>query len=147
MSYTVRKVAVWACDTLNRPGMLARVLEALTEAGAQLEFLIGRRVSDKTSRIFVAPLKGKHQKVAAEEVGVVPAAGMRAIRIEGPDRRGLGSEMARVIAAAGVNIRGVSGATIGRKAVFYFAFGNDADLNTGIGAVRKLLRSKTRRRR
>ena len=144
MSYTVKKVEVWAADVVNRPGMLARVLEALTEAGAQLEFLVARRVTEKTSRIFVAPLTGRKQKQAAEEVGMVPAAGMHGIRIDGPDRRGLGAEMARAVAAADINIRGASAATIGRKNTFYLAFESAEDAKTAAAALRKALR-KTKR--
>jgi predicted amino acid-binding ACT domain protein len=145
MAYLVRKVDVWAGDVLNRPGVLARLLEALSGAGVQLEFLIGRRVSEKTSRVFVAPLIGKKQKAAAEEVGIVPAKGMHAIRIEGPDRVGLGAEISRSIAAADINIRGVSAATIGRKAVFYFAFRTEREAKAAAQAARKALRGKKRR--
>ncbi|MBN2447684.1 MAG: ACT domain-containing protein [Phycisphaerae bacterium] len=146
MAYTTKFVEVWAGDVLNRPGMLARILEALTEAGATLELLIGRRISERTSRVFVAPLKGKKQKAAAGEVGLVPAAGMHALRIEGPDRRGLGAELARAIASADINIRGVSAAVMGRKAVLYFAFKTEEEAKTAAAVARKLLRSAGRRR-
>jgi predicted amino acid-binding ACT domain protein len=146
MSYKIKKVEVWAGDLLNRPGMLARVLEALAQAGAQLEFLVGRQVTEETSRIFVAPLKGKKQKQAAADVGLVSATGMHSIRIEGPDRPGLGAEISRAVAAAGINIRGVSGATIGRKSVVYLAFEGDEDAKLATKAIQKRLRSPKRRR-
>lgn len=146
MPYTIKKVEVWAGDLLNRPGMLARVLEALAQAGAQLEFLVGRQVTKQTSRVFVAPLRGKKQKQTAAEVGLVSATGMHSIRIEGADRPGLGAEMARAVAAAGINIRGVSGATIGRKSVVYLAFKTGDEASAATKVIQKLLRSKTRRR-
>ncbi|MCK4341695.1 MAG: ACT domain-containing protein [Phycisphaerae bacterium] len=145
MAYTVKKVEVWAGDTLNRPGRLARVLEALNEADAELEFLIARRVSEKTSRIFVAPLIGKKQKRAAVEVGLVSAVGMHALRIEGPDRKGLGAELARAIATADINIRGASAATMGRKTVFYLAFKTEDEAKSAAQVLRKLLRGKKKR--
>ena len=129
---------------MNRPGMLARVLEALTEAGAQLEFLIGRRVTERTSRIFVAPLKTKKQKDAAQAVGLVRASGMHALRVEGPDRRGLGAEMSRAIASAGINIRGVSAATVGRKSVFYLAFKTPGECGAAAAVLRRLLGGRRR---
>lgn len=144
MSYTIKKVEVWAGDFVNRAGVLARVLEALTQAGAQLEFLIGRRVTEHTSRIFVAPLKGSKQKEAAGGVGLVPANGMNAVRVEGPNRAGLGAEMARALAAAEINIRGVSAAAIGRKSVFYFAFETEEEVKVVLRALRKVLRSSKR---
>lgn len=145
MAYTIKAVEVWAVDTLNRPGSLARVLEALTEAGVQLDFLVGRRVTEKTSRIFVTPLTTKKQKAAAAEVGLVPAPGMHALRIEGPDRRGLGAEVARALYTAGVNIRGVTAANIGRKAVFYLGFRTADEAATAAQIVRKTLRPGRKR--
>lgn len=144
MSYAIRKVEVWAGDFVNRAGVLARVLEALTQAGAQLEFLIGRRVTEHTSRVFVAPLKGAKQKAAAGGVGLVPAGGMHSVRVEGPNRPGLGAEMARALAAAGINIRGASAAAVGRKSVFYFAFETEEELKLALSVLRKVLRSKKR---
>lgn len=145
MSYTIRKVEVWAGDILNRPGMLARVLEGLTQAGAQLEFLVARRVTEGTSRVFVAPLKGKKQRQIAGDVGLVPAVGMYSIRIDGPDRPGLGAEIARAVAAAGINIRGASAATIGRKSVFYLAFKTADEATAAAKAARTLLAGRKRR--
>jgi hypothetical protein len=144
MPYMIKMVEVWAADVLDRPGMLARILEALTEAGAQLEFLIARRVTEKTSRVFVAPLRGKKQRQAATEVGLVPAVRMHSLRIDGPDRRGLGAELARAVAAAGINIRGASAATIGRRSVFYLAFQAEDEARAAANAIRRLLRSRKR---
>lgn len=142
MSYSVKKVDVWAGDVMNRPEKLARVLEALTAAGAQLEFLIARRVSQNTSRIFVAPLKSRKERQAATDVGLVTAAGLHSIRIDGPDRVGLGSEIARAVAAAGINIRGASAATIGKKNVFWLAFAEPGEADAAMKVVKKKLASK-----
>lgn len=146
MPYMIKKVEVWAADLQNRPGTLARVLEGLARVGAELEFLIARQVSENTSRVFLAPLKGKKQKQMANELGLVPAAGMRSIRIEGPDRAGLGAQIARSVAADGINIRGASAATIGRKMVFYLAFKTEDEAKAAVKAVRKLLNPPKRRR-
>ncbi len=144
MPYTIKKTEVWAGDILNRPGMLARVLESLTAAGAQLEFIIARRASEKTSRVFVSPLKGKKQQNAARDVGLLPAVGINALRIEGPDRQGLGAEISRCVAAADINLRGVSVAIIGRKAIFYLAFKTEGEAKAAAKAIRKLLSAKKR---
>ena len=146
MAYTVKKVETWVGDTLNQPGTLARLLEALTEAGAELEFIIARRVTERTSRIFVAPLRTKKQRLAAAAVGLVPAVSMHALRIEGPDRKGLGAAMARAISAAGLNIRGASAAKLGRKSVVYLAFKEEAEVRSAAQILRKLLRGKTSQR-
>ena len=136
MPYTIKKVEVWAGDILNRPGMLARVLEALTNAGAQLEFMIARRLNEKTSRVFLAPIKGVKQHRAASDVGLVRASGMHSLRIEGPDRAGLGARITRAVADRGINLRGASAASMGRKAVFYLAVESEANLKEAMRVVR-----------
>ncbi len=140
MPYTINKVDVWAGDILNRPGVLARVIESLTNAGARLEFMIARRVNDKTSRVFLAPLKGAKQHRAASDVGLVRASGMHSLRIEGPDRAGLGAAITRAVADKGINLRGASAAAIGKKAVFYLAMESEQSLREATQVVRKLLR-------
>jgi len=145
MSYTIKAVEVWAGDIRNRPGMLARVLEALSNAGASLEFIVARRVTDNTSRIFVAPLKGKGQKQAAGDVGLVVAQNMHALCVQGPNRAGLGAELARAIADAGINLRGLSAATIGKKAILYFGFRSADDSKAANRALKKVLRAKRSR--
>lgn len=144
MAYTISKVEVWAGDIPNRPGTLARVLEGLSGAGASLEFLIARKLDDTTSRVFVAPLKTKKQKQAAGNVGLSVAA-MNSLRIEGPDRPGLGAQLSRAVADAGINIRGVSAAALGRRAVFYIAFDSPQDAKTAAGLLRKALTPKKKR--
>lgn len=140
MSYTIKKVDVWAADISNRPGTLARLLEGLANAGAQLEFMIARKVSDNTSRVFVAPITGAKQRRAASDVGLTRAKGMHSLRIEGPNRAGLGAKITRAVAGKGVNLRGASAAAIGRKALFYLAVQDEKACKEAIRVVRALLK-------
>ena len=142
MPYTINKVDVWAADIPNRPGTLEQVLDGLKNAGAQLEFMIARRVSVKTSRLFVAPIKGVKQQRAASKVGLARAKGMYSMRIEGPDRAGLGAELTRAVAEKGINLRGASAAAIGRKVVFYLAVQAEKDLKGAVSAARALLNKR-----
>lgn len=146
MSYKIAKVEVWAGDLVNRPGMLARVLESLKNAGASLEFVIARRASEHTSRVFVAPIKGKKQKQAAGDVGLVPATGMHAMRIDGPDRPGLGAELTRAIADKGINLRGVSAAALSKKCVTYVALETVDDMTAAMKIAKKTLASKKKKK-
>lgn len=147
MPYSIRNVEVWAADVYNRPGMLARMLEGLAQAGAQLEFMVARRRSENTARVFVSPIKGKKQQQAAADVGFVPAIGMHAVRIQGADRAGLGAEISRAVAAAGINIRGVAAATVGKNCVINLAFASPDDAKTATAAIRKQLSGKPKKRR
>ncbi len=145
MGAKIENVDVWVGDLMNRAERLARVLEALAAAGAELQFLIARRVSERTSRVYVAPLKGKKQKQAAADVGLVPAQGMFALRLVSSDRAGLGADITRCVAAAGINIRGASAATVGKKNAFYLGFKTDEDRKAAAKLLRKQLAGKPRK--
>ena len=140
MAFTITKTDVYVVDVMNRPGMLARILEALTNAGAGLEFVIARRVTDNTSRIFVAPLQGTKVLRVAADAGLSRATGMHVLRVEGPDRAGLGAWITRGLAADGLNIRGLSAASIGRKCVCYVAFATADELKRAARILKSILR-------
>ena len=142
MAYTIKKIDVWAGEIADRPGGLADKLAALSDAGANFEFLISRRAPDKpgTGVVFLTPVKGSKQKGAAQGAGLNTTGSLRSVRVEGPDRAGLGTKMARALADAGINLRGVSAAAIGRRAVTYFAFDSAADADNGIRILRKALK-------
>ncbi|MFQ5805293.1 MAG: amino acid-binding protein [Phycisphaerae bacterium] len=129
MAFEITRVDVWAGEIEDRPGGLARRLEAVMRAGANLDFVIARRQPEKpgTSVVFLAPLHGPEQIRAAEDAGLTKATGLHSIRIEGPDRPGLCAGVAKTVGDAGINMRGLSAAAIGERCVFYIAFESDAD--------------------
>jgi hypothetical protein len=142
MAYSVKKVDVWAGEVADRPGGLAGTIAALSNAGANLEFLIARRAPDKPGSgvVFVTPLKGAKQKAAAQGAGLSVSDNLHSLRVEGPDRAGLGAKMTRALADAGINLRGVSGAALGRRAVTYFGFDSGADADTAARVLKKVLK-------
>jgi len=139
VAYKISRETVWAGDLLNRPGMVARVLEAVRNAGGNLEFVVARKVSANTARLFVAPVKGAKLVRAAREVGLSPADSMHTVRILGPDRPGLGADLTRAIADAGINIRGLSSAAMAKQSVCLLAFATDAEAKSAIKVVKKSL--------
>jgi|SRR5262245_8691818 len=142
MAYSIKKVDVWAGEVADRPGGLASTVSALSKAGANLEFVIARRAPDKpgTGVVFVTPIKGAKQKSAAQAAGLGTTDSLHSVRVEGPDRAGLGAKMTDALAGAGINLRGLSGAAIGRRAVSYLAFDSAADAATAISVLRKALK-------
>jgi predicted amino acid-binding ACT domain protein len=114
----------------------------LNNAGANLSFVIARRAPDKpgTGVVFVTPITGAKQKTAARAAGFQTTDSIHSVRVEGPDRAGLGITMTRALADGGINLRGISGAAVGRRAVTYFAFDNASDAATGIRILRKALK-------
>lgn len=140
MSMKISSVDVWVVDLVNRPGMLARVLEVLSAAGANLEFVVARRASANTSRTFLAPIIGSRQARAAADVGLMKAAGMHVLRIESADKPGLGARMTRALADAGLNLRGLSAAAIGKKSVTYIAFSTESERKLAQTRLKRLSR-------
>lgn len=142
MAYTVKKVDVWAGEIADRPGGLASTLAAVNKAGANIEFIVARRAPDKpgTGVVFLTPLKGAKQKTAAQQAGLATSESLHSVRIEGPDRAGLGAKMTDAMAAAGINVRGISAAALGRRAVSYLAFDSAADADTAVRILKKSLK-------
>jgi hypothetical protein len=142
MAYTVSKVDVWAGEIEDRPGGVAEKLDGLAKGGSSLEFLISRRAPEKpgTGVVFVTPVKGAGQKRAAQQAGLNTTDSLHSVRVEGPDRPGLGAKMTRALADAGINLRGLSAAALGRRSVAYFAFDSAEDAANAIKVLKKTLK-------
>ena len=142
MAYSVKKVDVWAGEIADRPGGLASTLAAMTKAGANIEFVVARRAPDKpgTGVVFMTPIKGAKQKTAAQQAGLGTSESLHSVRIEGPDKAGLGAKLTDALAAAGINLRGISAAALGRRAVSYLAFDSAADSDTAVRILKKALK-------
>lgn len=144
MAIVVSKVDVWSGEIKDRSGGLAEKIKAVAEAGANLEFVIARRAPDKpgTGLVFMAPLRGAAQTRAAKVVGLAKDPGVHTLRLEGPNRLGLGAKITGAVADAGINMRGLSAASLGWRCVVYLAFDSSADANRASRALKKALASK-----
>jgi len=142
MAYSIKKVEVWAGEVADQPGGLADKIDALSSAGANLEFVIARRSPDKPGSgvVFVTPIKGAKQKGAAQSAGLTTTDSLHSVRVDGPDKAGLGAKMAKALADAGINLRGISAAALGRRAVSYFAFDSAADAENAVRVLKKALK-------
>lgn len=131
MNLMVEREEVWAATIEDRPGGLANKLAVLAEAGADLDFMIARRLADRpgTGVVFVTPLRGDREVHAATQVGFSVAAGLHSVRVSGMNEPGLAAKLTRLLANAGLNLRGASGAVIGPQCVLHFAFDSEADAN------------------
>ena len=136
MALSVAKEDVWAATIEDKPGGLAVKLEALKAAGANLEFVVARRAPEKgTGVVFVTPLKGAKLLAAAKKAGFKKATSLHGLRVDGPDKAGIGATITAALAEAGVNLRGLSAASIGRKMVCHVAVD---DAKTAAKAARVL---------
>ena len=144
MALKVTKTDVWAVEIQDQPGGLAKVMEAIAGAGADLQCVIARRQPDKpgTGVAFVTPIKGKKVLAAATAAGFQETQRIATLRVEGPDRPGAGAHLAQAIAEAGVNLRGISAVALGSKFVGYLGFDNWGDAHRAAAALRALGRKK-----
>jgi len=122
MALKVSKVDTWAASIADQPGGLNEKLQALAAAGANLEFVIARREATQpgTGVVFVTPIEGAVQR-AAKKIGFAKTKSLNTVRVEGPDKPGQGARMTQAIAEAGLNLRGLSAAAIGRKFIAHIA--------------------------
>jgi hypothetical protein len=140
MKLQISRVDVWAASIKDTPGALTGKLEALADAGAGLDFVIARRAPDKpgTGVVFVTPIKGAVQLKAAKKARFRKTKSLHGIRIMATDRPGLGAKLARQIADAGINLRGLSAAAIGKRAIFNLAFDSNTDATKAVRCLKRL---------
>jgi hypothetical protein len=140
MKLKVTTVDVWAATIEDRVGGLVDKLAPLSAAGANLEFVIARRAPEQPGKgvVFVTPLAGEEQVKAATNAGFLQTGSLHSVRVEGPDRPGLGTMMAKALANAGINLRGLSAAAIGSKFVCYLALDTADDAEKAVRTVKNL---------
>ncbi len=140
MALKAQREDVWVASIEDCPGGLADKLDKLAAAGASLEFLIARRAPNTpgTGVVFVTPLKGAKQLKAAKAAGFRKTAHLQSIRVEGADKPGLGAKITQALAEAGVNLRGFSGAAVGKKCVMHIAVDKAADATKALRALKKV---------
>jgi len=78
--------------------------------------------------------------------GLAHAEKLATLKVEGDDAPGLGSRITSAIADSRVNLRGVSGAVLGRKFVVYLGFDGNADAAKAARALKTLACAKQSRK-
>ncbi|WP_320046807.1 hypothetical protein [uncultured Ilyobacter sp.] len=139
MSYEVTKEYVWVGAIPDRPHELAEKLDALSDAGLNLELIVARREMPGRALLFVSPLRNLEEFEIAENVGLAIQEDIRAIRVTGPDAPGIGSRIAMAISKANLNIRGYTATALGDRMMVVVAFDNEADADDALAAVSKEL--------
>jgi len=129
MDLIVERVNVWAASIRDEVGGLSHLLTGLREAGADLDFIIARRAAEKpgTGVVFVTPLRGDREVAAAAELGFNVTKSVQSVRVEGDNRPGVAAEITEKLAAAGINLRGLSVAVIGARFILYIGLDSSAD--------------------
>jgi hypothetical protein len=139
MDLIVERVNVWAASIKDKPGRLARILNGLSEAGADLDFIIARRAPEKpgTGVVFVTPLRGDREVSAAAVLGFNVTTSINSIRIEGDNKPGITAELTQKLAAAGLNLRGLSAAVIGPRFILYIGLDTAEDAKKAVNILQQ----------
>lgn len=135
---SVSKVDVWSATIEDKPGGLDQKLDGLAKAGADLEFMVSRRLHESPGKgiVFLTPLTGEKQMAAARQFGFKLAEGMHSLRVEGPDQPGAGHRVVSALAGMGINLRGVSAFRQRGEFVIYLAFDTQADADKAAAKLR-----------
>ena len=143
MPVTVKNISLWRREIENEVGMLARTLEPVTKAGANLRVLMGYRYPGNEARaaIELHPVAGKKVAAAASAAGLATSS-IPTLLVEGDDKRGLRLAIGEAIAGAGVNMTFFVAQVIGRRYSAVIGFGSDADAKTAAPLIKKATASK-----
>jgi hypothetical protein len=142
MAVTIKKIALWRGRIENTPGALARVLEPLTAAKADLQVLMGyHEPGQSQSVVELYPVTGARASAAAQRSGLAAAA-QPSLLVSGDNRAGVGHRMARALGEAGINISFLVAQATGRKFSMVFGFDNDADAASAAKLIKKAASAK-----
>lgn len=82
------------------------------------------------------PIKGPRQIRVAGEAGFRKSESLHGVRVATGNKPGFGAELTELLADAGINLRGLSVASIGNRAVFHLAFDSNADANKAMQVLK-----------
>jgi hypothetical protein len=135
----IERVDVWAASIKDEPGSLAQVLTALSDVGADLDFILTRRAAEKpgTGVVFLTPLRGDAEVAAAANLGFHVTNSVHSVRIEGKNEPGIAAKLTSKLAKAGINLRGFSAAVIGARFIIYIGFYTEADAVKSVNILRQ----------
>jgi hypothetical protein len=139
MELSVERVDVWAATIEDEPGGLAKVLNALRDAGADLQFVVARRTPEASGKgiVFVAPLQGDTEIRAATQVGFSVTPSLHSVRVMGLDELGIIARLTQMLADGGINLRGVSAAVLGTQFIAYLAVDSLDDAEKAIDVLQR----------
>lgn len=131
MGFKLDREHVWSCEVPDRPGGVSSKLSLLAQAGANLEFILTKRLPDRPGAgvLYVAPLSGPTQIRAAKAAGLVETHDPIVLRVEGDNQAGLAHRLTQQWAIAGISLQGLTMAVLTDRFVGFAAFDTVADAN------------------
>lgn len=143
MSVTVKRVNLWRMESDNQVGMLARTLEPLEKAGADLQVLMGYRYPGNEAKAVIElhPVVGRKLTAAARQAGLA-ASPIPTLLVEGDNKPGLGHKIAQAMADAGVNLSFLVALVVGKRFVATIGFETEADAKKAAALIKKVTASR-----
>ncbi|HMC22048.1 MAG TPA: hypothetical protein VKL19_09390 [Thermoanaerobaculia bacterium] len=138
MAVTVKNVVIWRAEVAHLRGELARVLQPLAEAAANLQVIMAYAEGER-GLVEICPISGKKVTDAAKKAGFSPSS-KPTLLVQGDDRAGLGSRIAKAIAEQGVSISFDVTQVIGRKFSSVYGFQAEDDARKAAAAIKKASR-------
>src|ERR1700730_2273080 len=139
MAVSVKKAILWSREVEgNQPGMLAKALQPLSEAGADLQVVMAYRYPGDQNKaaIELYPVSGKKSAAAAQTAGLAPSS-ISTLLVEGDNRPGLGHAIAKAVGDAGINMSFVMAQVVGRRYSAVFGFENEADASKAATLIKR----------
>jgi len=139
MRFRVAKDYVWFGTIPDCTGALAQKLAALHAGGLDLEMILARRDWSGVGFLFVSPLRTEEEIQAAQQAGLSIADSFQAVRVEGPNVRGIAARITTALAQAGLSIRGYWAAALGDQHVTNIAFDSREDVDRAVEVLTRTL--------
>lgn len=148
MATTVKRITLWRAEVPNAPGTLARTLEPLAAAGADLRVVMGYRFPDESERaaIELYPVSGRRATAAAGEAGLAASA-ISCLLVEGDNTPGFGARLGRALADEGINVAFLMAQVLGRKFSAVLGFADEAGATTATRVIKAVGRAPAKRAR
>lgn len=149
MAVSVKKVTLWRREVDNRPGALADALRPLASAKVDLQVCMGYRIPGHENHAVVelAPVTGKKATSAAAGAGLTAASAIPTLLVVGDNRPGLGHDLAKAIAGAGINMAFLMALVVGRRYASIVGFEREADAATAARLIKKASAAPKRKRK
>ena len=138
MPVTVKKIVLWRKEVDNQAGTLARTLEPLARARADLRVVMGYRYPGNEAKAVIElhPVTGKRVTSAAEQAGLA-ASSIPTLLVEGDNKPGLAHKIAQAVADAGVTLTFLVAQVLGKRFVATVGFETEADAKKAAGLIKK----------
>ena len=137
MTFKVTRTDILAAEIKDEPGGLAMRLKALADFGADLDCVVARRRPDKKGEgiVFVSATNAKKLYDTPDQAGFQEATRIPTLKVEGPNRPGMGAELTKIIGDTKVSLRGLTVTTVDNKFSCFIGFDSVEDLETARTAL------------